>query len=163
MLFNSFYFLIFFTIVVLFYYLIPVKSAQRIFLVIASLYFIFKANLLSLLVVGAIAVINYFLCIQIELKRNRFSGKIFFYLGLLINIGNLFFFKYYDFFLANLTEVLGFLKTGTSFSSQDLILPIGISFYTFSILGYIIDIWIRNLKAEKKFFSFLIPFYCKQS
>lgn len=155
MLFNSLYFLIFFTIVVLIYYLIPFKSAQRIFLVIASIYFIFKANLLSLLVVGAIAVISYVLSIQIEKKRARPLGKVLFYTGLIINIGNLFFFKYYYFFLANLNDVFGFLKTSTSFSTLDLILPIGISFYTFSTLGYMIDIWRGNLKAEKIFISFL--------
>jgi len=153
--FNSFYFLLFFTAIILFYYLIPNKNYQRTFLIATSLFFVFQANYLSLLVICLIAILNYFFGIGIETKKNNFAGKFIFYLAILINISNLFFFKYYDFFLENLSGFLGLFNFKNPPQVLKLILPIGISFYTFQILGYLIDIWQENLKPEKDILVFL--------
>lgn len=153
--FNSFFFLLFFAAVVVLYYLIPRKIYQRIFLIVAGLFFVWQANLLSVIVIFAIALLNYFFGIGIEAKRNARSGKALFYLAMLVNVGNLFFFKYYDFFLANLSAVLGAFDFRKTLPALELVLPIGISFYTFQVLGYLIDIRREDICSERDIWAFL--------
>ena len=153
--FNSFYFLLFFAVVVILYYLIPRKNLQRIILIAASLFFVWQANLLSVIVIVAVAIVNYFLAMGIDARKNHRSGKAIFYLAMLLNVGNLFFFKYYDFFLANLNMVLGVLDFRKAMPALNLLLPVGISFYTFQLMGYLIDVRREELHAEKDIWAFL--------
>ncbi len=108
MLFNSFEFLIFLPVVVLVYYIIPNNNLKRIFLILASIFFIVSANIFSLLIISLIAVFNYFIGIEIARQKDLKVKKGLFLLAVLINVGNLFFFKYYDFFNENLTDCLRF-------------------------------------------------------
>jgi alginate O-acetyltransferase complex protein AlgI len=155
MLFNSFTFLLFLPLVVFVYYILPGNGAKRIFLTLASIVFVLSANFLSLIVISTIAVANYFLAIQISENKKKNTTKIFFMIAVMINIGNLFFFKYYDFFNENLSSALGIINLKNPLPFVHVFLPLGISFYTFAVLGYLIDIRISTIKAEKNFFAFV--------
>ena len=155
MLFNSFPFLIFLPVVVLIYYILPNNVFKRIFLILASIFFVISANILSLVIISLIAVFNYFIGLEIAKKKDMKIVKVFFLLAVLINVGNLFFFKYYDFFNENFSTVLGLFNLKNPLPFVHVFLPLGISFYTFSVLGYIIDVRINAIKPEKNFFAFL--------
>jgi alginate O-acetyltransferase complex protein AlgI len=154
MLFNSFEFLIFLPVVVLVYYIIPNNNLKRIFLILASILFIVSANVFSLLIISLIAVFNYFIALEIAKNKELKVVKGLFLLAILVNVGNLFFFKYYDFFNENLTDALGLMNLKNPFPFVHILLPLGISFYTFSALGYIIDVRINNIKQERNFIVF---------
>lgn len=80
--------------------------------------------------------------------------KILLWFSIIINIGILCYFKYFNFFLENFYNLFGILQSDLKFNSLDIILPVGISFYTFQTLSYTIDIYRGNLKAEKDFIAF---------
>lgn len=153
--FNSFVFLPFFAAVVILYYLIPRRNWQRSVLIAASLFFVAQAGPLSLVVIILAAAANYFLGMAIEARRDKRGGGILFYTGIAINVGNLFLFKYIGFFLQNLNALTHSLSFKISLPAMDLLLPLGISFYTFQALGYLIDIRRENIPAERSFWSFL--------
>jgi D-alanyl-lipoteichoic acid acyltransferase DltB (MBOAT superfamily) len=102
-----------------------------------------------------ISVINYFAGIAIEKEAESKAGRLFFIIAILINMGNLFFFKYYNFTNENLGIALGMLGLNNNLPNLNIILPLGISFYTFSVIGYLIDVKLESIKPEKNFFSFL--------
>jgi D-alanyl-lipoteichoic acid acyltransferase DltB (MBOAT superfamily) len=153
--FNSFAFLLFFAAVVGAYYLIPWKKMQRLFLVAVSLFFIWQANILSVIVIVAVAVANYFLAMRIESAGNARRGGALFIFAVLLNVGNLFLFKYYDFFLVNVNAVLGTFDLRKSLPALHVLLPVGISFYTFQLLGYLIDVRRETMASEKNVWAFL--------
>jgi len=153
--FNSFIFLPFFAAVVIVYYLIPRRDWQRTILICASLFFLSQANLLSLVIILMSAVLNYFLGIGIEVNKDRRLGGILFWVAILANVVNLFFFKYYSFFLQNLNVFTRSMNIKSLLPEIDLILPLGISFYTFQALGYVIDVRRENIPPERSFWSFL--------
>lgn len=155
MLFNSFTFLLFFPLVILLFYLIRQSRYQKLVLITASVFFILYSSPFSLLIISIISILNYFIGIQIGKKENSFIGKTYFILGIFLNIANLFFFKYFNFFISNvnnLSDALGFIQ---KFPQFNLILPLGISFYTFSALSYLIDIKLENISAERNLTSFV--------
>lgn len=71
-------------------------------------------------------------------------------LALILNFGNLFIFKYYNFF----TDIINLINNNITLSKTNLILPIGISFYTFQIVSYVIDVYFKKIKAERSFIDF---------
>lgn len=140
MLFNSYIFvLLFFPIVLIGYFgLNHFKQYQtaKAFLIIASLFFYGYYNWWYLLIIVFSVILNYlFSCIMLS-KNNGCKNvrKVIFGLALTVNIGSLFFFKYFDFFISNVNEVF---KTSLPF--LHIALPLGISFFTFQQLSYIID------------------------
>ncbi len=130
-------------------------TIKRIVLILASIFFIVSANVFSLLIISLISVFNYFIGLEIAKNKDLKVVKGLFLLAVLINVGNLFFFKYYDFFNENLSIALGLINIKNPLPFVHIFLPLGISFYTFSVLGYIIDIRINKIKPEKDFFAFL--------
>ena len=76
--------------------------------------------------------------------------KLLLFLALVLNFGNLFIFKYYNFF----TEVINLFNKNINLEKSNLLLPIGISFYTFQIVSYVIDVYFKKIKAEKNFIDF---------
>lgn len=163
MLFNSIDFLIFFPIVVLLYWVIP-RKVRYIWLLLASYYFYMNWNAKYALLLGLSTVVTYLCGLGIEAVNNeeKFGDKIRRYqkliigAGFAINLGILFFFKYFDFFLANVNRVLGVLGVQMISKPFDVVLPVGISFYTFQALGYIIDVYRGDVKAEKNLLKYAL-------
>ena len=155
MLFNSYVFLfLFLPLSLIGYYLfvhLEKGTAAKLVLTAASLIFYAYANPVYLLILLGSILFNYALCQGIVYERKRTGGRRAFCNALLVagiagNLGLLFYFKYYDFFVENLNAVFG-----TSFVLKGVILPLGISFFTFQQIGYVVDVW----KGEAKVCSFL--------
>lgn len=140
MLFNSYIFVLaFLPITLLGYYgfnKIPYRgnTIAKAWLLVASLFFYGYFNWSYLAIIVVSILVNYALS-QIMLRAEKTNArKIAFALGLILNIGCLFYYKYYDFFISNINAAFK-----TSFALTNVILPLGISFFTFQQLSYVID------------------------
>jgi len=156
MLFNSFSFLIFFPIVVLVYFAIP-KKVRWIWLLISSYYFYMNWNAVYGMLLLASTFVTWIVGRLVERYRDkRALCKGILVAGIIIDLGVLAYYKYFSFLAANLNIVLS--KSGVSFAMPvfDIILPVGISFYTFQALGYSIDVYRGDIKAEKNFFRYAL-------
>jgi D-alanyl-lipoteichoic acid acyltransferase DltB (MBOAT superfamily) len=148
MLFNSIDFLIFFPLVVLVYYLIPHKFRWALLLG-TSYYFYASANgkLLFLLIFSTL--IDYFAGLRMGQLESKKERKPYLILSLIINLGVLGLFKYYNFFFDSFSTLFLSLNIEYAIPALNLILPVGISFYTLQTLAYSIDVYKGKLKAEK--------------
>jgi alginate O-acetyltransferase complex protein AlgI len=140
MLLYSFSFLVFFTIVFVLHWKIPSKY-QWVLLLAASYYFYasWKPAFLGLIILTT--VVSYF-C-GLEIYRRQDKRKFFLILALVLNLGILIIFKYFDFFSVTLHQL-----TGLDLPQFKLLLPIGISFYTLQVIGYLIDVYRRKSEPE---------------
>jgi len=154
MLFNSLHFLIFFPIVVLFYLIIP-KKIKYLWLLIASYYFYMSWNPMYAILMGTSTIITYLSGLLLGLKLRGSDRKKLIYkktivtFSFLSNLGILFFFKYYDFLLNTINEALQRFNIETLTNQFDVLLPVGISFYTFQALSYTLDVYRGDTIAEK--------------
>ncbi len=164
MLFNSVDFLIFFPVVVLGYYIVPNK-AKSVWLLIASYYFYMSWNATYALLILASTLVTYASGILIDKahKAEEASGaenparkKAILILCLLINLGILFYFKYCNFTIDLVASLLGKIGIEVTAPVFDIILPVGISFYTFQALGYVIDVYRKDIYAEKNFIQYAL-------
>ncbi len=144
MLFNSNHFLLFFPLVTLVYFLLPLRS-RRVFLLAASFYFygVFSISL-SLLLVWS-TLLDYSAARIIQESNRPGVRKAALIASVVGNMGILATFKYLDFFQHSLTAILGFHP----WPELNLILPMGISFYTFQTMAYTIDVYRGQLEARK--------------
>ncbi len=146
MLFSSLEFLLLFLpIVIVLYYCIPAKhrNARNCLLFAASLFFYAWGEPIYVFLMIAEILINYFLALVLEKSKN---AKAILALAILIDVGLLIFFKYTNFFIENLNWIFQI-----QFKKLELSLPIGISFYTFQILSYMIDVYRKKVSAQKNF------------
>lgn len=153
MLFNSYQFLVFFPVVVLVYFIIP-KKIRYVWLLIASYYFYMSWNAkyaLLLLTSTAITYISGLLLAAIQPKGHRqvVGRKIVVAASFLSNLSILFFFKYFDFAIENINAVLAAFHVELLHPQFDILLPVGISFYTFQALSYTMDVYREEVAAEK--------------
>lgn len=163
MLFNSLSFLLFLPIVYFIYWLLskkPVKF-QNILLLLASYFFYanwdFKFLFLLLFSTG----LDYISGIQIERAKSLKIKKAWFYSSIFINLGFLGLFKYYNFFIDSFTSLLSNFGFTVHPLTLNVILPVGISFYTFHGLSYVIDVYKEKIKAEKNVvdYSLFVSFF----
>ena len=105
-----------------------------------------------------IIITNYLLGIQIEKSQKRSSRRIYLNLSLLINLGILIFFKYWNFLLANLFAFFGIFNSNLNnpFPILEIALPIGLSYYTFQTIGYMTDIYRGTIHSEKSLSRFTL-------
>lgn len=157
MLFNSFEFLIFFPLVVLVYYLIPHK-VRYIWILITSYYFYLNWNVLYGSILLGITAVTYIAALLIDKRMSaehgskKGRGKAILISAIILCLAVLAVFKYSDFIVANLQKALSVIKLNIHLSNRfSLVLPVGISFYIFQSLGYVIDVYRRNVRAEKNF------------
>lgn len=152
MIFNSINFMIFFPIVVFGYFIIPQKL-KNFWLLVASYYFYMCWKpAYALLILFSTA--STFLCgILIDKAKDHKQKKLFLIVNIVLNIGILFYFKYFNFFIATLTSLVPGL--GIS-QNKDLLAVVGISFYTFQSLGYSIDVYRGKIEREKNFLTYAL-------
>jgi alginate O-acetyltransferase complex protein AlgI len=158
MLFNSLQFLQFFAIVTLLYFELPQKW-RWLLLLIASCYFYMVFVPVYILILGFIIGIDYGTGLLIE-RFNSYK-KALLILSLLVNIGTLGVFKYYNFFINNLNNALIFWHIDSLFPVLDWALPIGLSFHTFQAMSYTIEVYRGRQKAEKHvgIYALYVMFY----
>jgi D-alanyl-lipoteichoic acid acyltransferase DltB (MBOAT superfamily) len=98
--------------------------------------------------------VDYTIGLKLSQEENNKKRKQFLLFSLFVNLGILGFFKYYNFFLENFVDAFSFLGMDIKVSSLNIILPVGISFYTFQTLSYTIDIYRKKLQPSADFISF---------
>ncbi len=163
MLFNSLQFLIFLPIVVAVYYLIP-KPAKHLWLLAASYYFYMCWNAVYALLMLLSTAVTYLCGLGLDFLGRREMPRLrklhlrraVLWTSLVINLGILFFFKYFDFALDSLNALLIHVGLHLTRPGFDVLLPVGISFYTFQALGYTIDVYRGDIYAERNFFRYAL-------
>lgn len=161
MLFNSVDFLIFFPIVVLVYFLIP-QRFKYLWLLGASYYFYMSWNPMYALLMLASTIVSWIgglflsICGQHLDKKASGTKKLCLTGCVVLNLGILFFFKYYTFAAINLEEIFTLFHISLRMPAFDVLLPVGISFYTFQALGYLFDVYRGEIPAEKNFLHFAL-------
>ena len=150
MLFNSWQFGIFLPIVFALYWSIPQRFKWFVIL-ISSYWFYMSWNIKYVTLILFTTIISYTSAILIERTGNQRTKKIILALTLIACLGVLFTFKYVNFFSQNLVYILNLFTIHLHPITLKLLLPVGISFYTFQTLGYVIDVYRGTTKAERHF------------
>ena len=149
MVFSSSFFIFVFLPLVLFLYYISGKKLKNYILLLASLFFYSWGGVSYLKILIVSIVINYIFGLLIDNARNNIKIKrIFLTIGVILNLALLFYYKYYDFNIENINIVFN-----TNIAIKNIVLPIGISFFTFQGMSYIIDIYRNDGKVNKNPFS----------
>lgn len=161
MLFNSITFLIFFPLICVIYYTLPAKK-RWVFLLIASYYFYMNWQpVYALLILGS-TLVTYGCGILLEkYKDSKIRQKQCLILSFVFNFGVLFIFKYYNFINSSVFSFLDYFGLRWPIPNFDILLPIGISFYTFQSVGYTIDVYRGTIKAERHFgiYALFVSFF----
>lgn len=160
MLFNSYGFLVFFPIVVVIYFLLP-KRISYLWLLAASYYFYMGWNAKYALLLLVSTTITYVSGMLIQWLNDGHPDKIrakkWVVAGSFVsNLAILFFFKYFNFTIESMNTVLRYIDLPTINTSLDVLLPVGISFYTFQALGYTVDVYRGEIRAERNFFRYAL-------
>jgi alginate O-acetyltransferase complex protein AlgI len=156
MLFNSIDFAIFLPIVFILYWFVTNDNLKlQNFLIVSASYLFYgwwDWRFLSLILFSTI--VDYTIGRKLRIEENQTKRKILLWTSILVNLGFLGFFKYYNFFLENFITAFSFFGNPINPQGLNIILPVGISFYTFQTLSYTIDVYKRKLTATKDFVAF---------
>ena len=164
MLFTSIIYFLFLGSTLLVYYLIQPKYRNYLLIAVSALFYMY-VKITYIFIILFIIIVNYLIGIQIEKTAIRKKQRIYLNLSLLINLGILIFFKYWNFLVGNILAFLGLFDVNTTspIPILDIALPIGLSYYIFQTIGYMTDISRGAIKAEKSFsrFSLFTLFFPK--
>ena len=157
MLFNSIDFAIFLPVIFCLYWFVANRNLNlQNILIVASSYFFYGCwdwRFLSLLFFSSI--FDYSIGRAFLITNDNNKRKLLLWFSILINLGILSFFKYFNFFISNFVSVFTFFGYSIQANTLEIILPIGISFYTFQSLSYTIDVYNRKLEPTKNIIEFL--------
>lgn len=160
MLFNSFTYLSFLILIVPVYYLLPLRFKNLFLLICSYLFYAYwDWRFCSLL---AITTISVYICGKyIFISRDKKKKRIILIICLIINLGILVLFKYYNFFIDSFNSAFSVFGGNLDWLHLNLILPVGISFYTFQALTYVIDLYRGEIKPERSVinFSLFVSFF----
>jgi alginate O-acetyltransferase complex protein AlgI len=154
MIFNSLDFIIFFIIFLILYFSLR-TTKSKVFLCLVGSYVFYgwwDWRFLSLILTSTL--IDFYLGARIEKENNPIKKKKYLILSITANLGMLGIFKYFNFFIDSFHNITDLLGLGFNLTSLDIILPVGISFYTFQTMSYTIDIYKGKLQAERDFMTF---------
>ncbi|SHG30758.1 D-alanyl-lipoteichoic acid acyltransferase DltB, MBOAT superfamily [Flavobacterium fluvii] len=156
MLFNSFSFLLFLPIVFALYWWVNKKSLglQNVLLLMASYFFYACWDWRFLFLLVFSTALDYFTGIKMAEAKNLNHKKKWFWLSIIVNLGFLGIFKYYNFFADSFAEALSVMGIHSNFWTLKVILPVGISFYTFHGLSYVIDIYKGRIEPERNIITY---------
>jgi alginate O-acetyltransferase complex protein AlgI len=158
MLFNSLNFALFLPIVFFLYWFATKGNfrLQNILLLVASYYFYACWDYRFLFLLVFSTLLDYYTGIKIFEAQNRHRKLFWMWLSVGINLGFLGIFKYYNFFTTSFAGLLSTMGIQTNSTSIDLILPVGISFYTFHGLSYILDLYYNRINPERDFINYSV-------
>ena len=151
MLFSSISFIYYFLPLLFIAYFITPKKYRNIPLLVFSIIFYFLGEPKYIIVLILSCVINYYISKLMVNKKYKKHKKTFLILLLIYNIGQLLYFKYTDFFISNINSIFNL-----NISLLHVIMPIGISFFTFQIMAYVIDVYNKKHKPAKKLTDFMM-------
>ena len=160
MFFNSIDFAIFLPIVFIIYWLLLKNNLklQNLLIVASSYVFYGWWDWRFLFLVLFSTVVDFYIGKSLWTEKHQLKRKYLLWISILVNLGFLGFFKYYNFFLDNFITSFSFLGAEIRLSSLKIILPVGISFYTFQTLSYTIDVYKNKLEPTKDFIAFTANF-----
>ena len=158
MLFNSIGFAIFLPIVFLLYWFVGKKKYeyQNILLLVSSYFFYACWDYRFLFLLIFSTLLDFYTGIKMSEAQSVKMRKFWFWLSISINLGFLGFFKYYNFFINSFADTVNFFGMNINIWTLKVILPVGISFYTFHGLSYVIDIYYERIKPEKNFIDYSV-------
>lgn len=156
MLFNSLDFAVFLPIVFVLYWFVAKQKLklQNLLLVVASYVFYGWWDWRFLLLIVFSSGVDFLVSYLLRSETNSTKRKLLLYTSITVNIGLLGFFKYFNFFVDNFTKAFSFFGNDISVNTLNIILPVGISFYTFQTLSYTIDVYNKKLEPTKDVVSF---------
>ena len=156
MFFNSFDFAVFLPTVFLLYWFVTNRSLflQNLTITLASYLFYgwWDWRFLSLILFST--AVDFLVGRALHKQENQTKRKLLLWISIVVNLGFLGFFKYYNFFLDNFVAAFSFMGNDIEANSLNIILPVGISFYTFQTLSYTIDVYRRKLEPTNDFIAF---------
>lgn len=155
MLFNSFEYFLFFPAVVLLFFILPFKWRNAMLLV-ASYYFYMQWKWQFGFLMLFTSVVNYVAGLKIANTDNLFSKKIWLTVALVISFGILVYYKYANFFISSFIDTASMFGFSVRGSYLNVILPVGISFFTFQALSYTLDVYFKKMKVESNLLQFLL-------
>lgn len=167
MLFNSFSFLIFFPLVLVIYYLLPYKS-RWLFLLVSSYYFYAASEPYLIVLLLISTLVDYYCGLKIGEFENGKKKKTYLWISILVNVGILVTFKYLFFFIDSLNGLFEYFGIEVSSSEKiqsyridQVLLPVGISFYTFQTMSYTIEVYRGNMQPERHLgrFALFVAFF----
>ncbi len=158
MLFNSLNFAFFLPIVFILYWFITAKNLklQNVLLLVSSYFFYACWDWRFLFLLIFSTLLDYYTGIKMSDAKDQNSKKFWFWLSISVNLGFLGVFKYYNFFAASFADAIANFGIQVNPWTLKVILPVGISFYTFHGLSYVIDIYKDRIKAEKNFIDYSV-------
>ncbi len=154
MLFNSFIFFIFLGVVLPIFYLLRTKESKNIFLLIVSYFFYGYWDWRFCLLLAATTLIDFFIGKQLSLIKEAKKRKHLLIISLVANLGTLGFFKYFNFFVQNFQAVCSIFGSTVDFLHLNILLPVGLSFYIFHNISYIVDVYNNKIKATNNLIEF---------
>jgi alginate O-acetyltransferase complex protein AlgI len=156
MLFCSAQFTIFFTVVFAVYWALPWQRARVWGLLAASFSFYASWNKWLALIICVSTALDFLIARALESSQEQRWRRLLLTVSIVVNLGLLFYFKYANFFLHSVEEALHALGNTRSLPVLKVILPIGISFYTFEAISYTVDVYRRRIKAETNLLHFML-------
>jgi alginate O-acetyltransferase complex protein AlgI len=161
MLFNSLTFIVFFAIVLLLHYLPFSWRGKKINLLVASYLFYAAWNPPFVILIWISTIVDWHLAKRIFLESNKSKRRTLLLFSILVNLGILGFFKYGDFLLHNWQALVMTFGVDYQVPEWSIILPVGISFYTFQTMAYTLDIYLKRAEPAKSFldFSLFVTFF----
>ena len=155
MLFNSYAFWIFFILLWGTYRFLPHRG-QNVMLLVASYFFYSCWDWRFLPLILTTTLVNYFIALGIENSEGKGKHKWLIVLSITVSLGMLAFFKYWGFFTESAAEMLTWIGLRADIQMLNIILPVGISFYTFRTMSYTIDVYRGKIKATRSFTDFAL-------
>ncbi len=155
MTFNSWEFLLFFPVVALLYFLLPKRCRMPLLLLASYYFYMFYQAELVLLILASTSV-SYLASLMIERTERRGVRRIWLVLSLTVSLGILFFFKYFAFLFESVVSLGELFGIEAPRLVLELVLPVGISFYTFQTLSYVIDVYRGSIRAERNFLYYAL-------
>ncbi len=158
MLFNSVGFAVFLPIVFALYWLLQKRALQiqNVLLLGASYYFYACWDWRFLFLLMFSTLLDFYTGIRMKDASNNHNKKVWFWASIIINLGFLGVFKYYNFFAENLQIALQSIGWQVDFWTLQVILPVGISFYTFHGLSYVVDIYYNRIEPSRNFVNYAV-------
>jgi alginate O-acetyltransferase complex protein AlgI len=155
MLFNSIHFLIFFPVVTFSYFIIPYRFRWILLLAASYYFYMVWRPIYALLIVGS-TLVDYLVAIQMSKTSHQAFRRLYLFISLFVNLGMLFVFKYYGLFIDSINAF-----SSNSYDVIYLVLPMGISFYTFQTLSYTIDVYRKDRDPETHlgYFALYVTFF----
>ena len=155
MLFNSYLYLLFFPAVCVIYYTLPLKY-RWLFLLISSYFFYLNWEpIYAILILFSTLVTYYGAKLIVNENFSRFRKNILL-ITIFLNLSVLFLFKYYNFFTDSIYAILDYIGMRINFPEFKLLLPVGISFYTFQAIGYLVDVYNEKIKQSEKLGRYML-------